>query len=56
MGSKTGAEKSRAKLKQKLGPEAHKIIGSIGGSVSSDIKKEAARLREIRKREARENT
>lgn len=53
MGSPKGAEIARTKLKEKLGEEAHKIVGAKGGSVKSDAKKEAARLREARKREAK---
>lgn len=41
------------KLKERLGPDAAKIVGSKGGSVKSDAKKQAAILREQRKREKR---
>lgn len=56
MPSAAGAAKARQIYKEKEGEDAHRIAGRRGGSVKSDAKKEAARLREQRKREARENT
>ena len=60
MGSPKGALKTHKILKQALGEESYiqelKKRAYKGGSVRSDAKKEAARLREQRKREARENS
>lgn len=54
-GTKIGAAKSRQKLIEKFGKDAAKIVGAKGGSRRTDAKKAAARLREQKKREAREN-
>jgi hypothetical protein len=50
MGSKIGAEKARLKYLETHGEDAFKIAGSKGGKVSSEAKKEAARVREAKKR------
>lgn len=55
MPSKSGARKAHQVLKEKLGNEAYlqemKQRAAKGGSVQSDAKKMAAKLREAKKRE-----